>query len=106
MNGPGDYFVMRRVVSGFNEWLRIHIEVRRPIHKSNGKEEGLFSKQADLGAEDPFVRLEPAKHGYLSPIRQTEFGLQLVRVGNPFILNLETQRQLSFRLQVGRHDLA
>src|SRR6266436_852117 len=42
MNGPDDHFVMLGVIASFDIWLRIYIQVRRPIHKSNGKKVRLF----------------------------------------------------------------
>ena len=85
--------------------LRIYIQVRRPIDESHRKKIRLFREQSDLCPENPLVRLKPAEHRYLSPFRQPQFGLQLIRIGNPLVLNLQTQGEIAFWLQIGRHDL-
>ena len=84
---------------------RIYIEVWRPIHKPNRKKIRLFREQTDLRPEDPFVRLKSAKHGHLAPFRQAQLGLQLIRIRNPLVLDLKTQGEIPFGLQIGRHDL-
>jgi len=42
MNGPDEHFVMLGAVTRFDIRLRIYIQVRRPIHKSNRKKKRLF----------------------------------------------------------------
>src|SRR6266481_3599841 len=42
MNGPDDHLVMLGVVASLDKGLRIYIQVRRPIHKTNGKKKRLF----------------------------------------------------------------
>ena len=37
VNGPNAYFVMFSPIPRFDKGLRIYIQVRRPIHKTNGK---------------------------------------------------------------------
>src|SRR5262244_2652037 len=106
MNGSDRDFVMFSPIPSFDKRLRIDIQVRGPIHKPNRKEIRLFSQQPDLRAEDPFIRLKSPKHSHLSPSRQTKLGLQLIRIRNPLVLDLKTQREVSFRLQIRRDDLA
>src|SRR4029077_8131017 len=42
MNGSGDHFVMLRVVASLDKWLRIYVQMRRPIDEPNGKKKRLF----------------------------------------------------------------
>ena len=90
MNGPDDHLMMLGVIAGFNIRLRIYAKVRRPIHEPNGKKIRLFRQQSDLCPQDPLVWLESAKHRYLSPFRQAQFGLQFIRVRDALVLNLQT----------------
>ena len=49
----------------------------------------MASRLTGFRPEDPIVRLKSAKHRDLSPFRQAQFGLQLIRVSNPLVLNLQ-----------------
>jgi hypothetical protein len=75
MDCTDDDLVMLAVVTGLDEWLRIDIEVRRAIHKSNREQIRLFCEQSEFRAKNPLIRLEAAKHRDLGPLGQTEFGL-------------------------------
>jgi hypothetical protein len=70
-----DDLVMLGVVSGFDKGLGIYIHVGRPVDESDREKKRLFPKQSDFRREYPIVRLESAKHGYLSPFREAQLGL-------------------------------
>src|ERR1700745_644028 len=105
MNRANYHFMMMGVVTRLDERLGIDIAVRRPVDKPDRQKIGLFREQAELGRKNEFVWIETFKDGDFRPIAQSQFGLDLVRIGNPFVLNLETQREITFRLEVWRGDL-
>src|SRR5260370_12381922 len=105
MNAADEHLVMLGAVASFDIRLRIDIQVWRPIDEPNGKKPRLFCQQSDLPPENPFVRLESAKHRYFSPFRQAQLGLPFLRVCNPLVLYFPTQGEISHRLQILRHDL-
>ena len=106
VNGTGDELVMFGVITGFDVRLWIDIQMRRPVHKSDGQQIRFLRQDPDFCPENPFVRLKPTKYRDLAPGRQPHLGLQLVRIGDALILNLETQREIAFLLQIRRDDLA
>src|SRR5215471_1600263 len=106
VNKAGADFVMLSPISSFDERLGIYIEVWRPIYESNRKEIGLFPQQPDLRTEDPFVGLKSTKHRHFAPIGQAQFTLKLIRIRNAFVLDLEAERKITLRFQIGSHDLA
>ncbi len=58
MNSSDDDFLMLSVIASFDVWLRIDVQVRRPIDEPHGKKKRLFPQQSDLRPENPFVRLK------------------------------------------------
>src|SRR5438105_480300 len=70
-----DELVMLGVITGFDIRLRIDIQMRRPIYKSDRQKIRFFGQQSELGAENPIVWLETAKDRNFRPFCQTHLRL-------------------------------
>src|SRR5262249_59004607 len=57
-------------------------------------------------SDDPLIGIEASKDRDFAPFRQTGFELKLVRISDSFVLNLQTERNIAFVLQIRGHDLA
>src|SRR5204863_3558802 len=62
-----DELVMLGVVARFDIWLRIDIQMRRPIHEADRKEVRFRSQQSEFRPEYQIIRLKTAEHRYFRP---------------------------------------
>ncbi len=94
MNEADDHFVMFSPIASFDKRLRIYIQVWRPIHEPNRKEIRLFPNNP-ISVPKIHSSGGTRETRYLSPISEAQLALQLIRVRNPLVLDLETQRKVA-----------